>query len=115
MIKQGLLIGAMAQECRERIRAGEKKDTKLPKQLRPPHLLWMCDRIEKEAEQWPISKLHRWIGFIQCAMMANGLIDFASAKDMFQQAKNAYADNNEDLTDHLDITNSYRLDIGGEG
>jgi hypothetical protein len=47
----------------------------------------MCDRIEKHAADWPDTKLHRWIGFVQCAMMANGILDLASTKKMFDSVR----------------------------
>lgn len=118
MSKERLLATAMAQECGERIRSSKDREgrgARLPKQLRPAHLLWMCERVEKEGQEWPVTKLHRWIGFVQCAMMANGLLDFKTAKEMFQCAKNAYGEDNVDLTDHLDSNNAYRLELGGEG
>ena len=42
-------------------------------------LLWMCDKIEDHAEDHPATKLHRWIGFIYCGMMAHRLLNLRQA------------------------------------
>lgn len=117
MDNAGLLVVAMARQCRELMEQSEANATELPQALNPNHLLWMCGHIEKHAEDWPTTKLHRWIGFVQCGMMANGMLDFDGAKAMFADAKNAYGegDADDDLIDHLNPRSSFRMDIGGEG
>jgi hypothetical protein len=69
----------------------------------------------KHATDWPETKLHRWIGFVQCAMMANGILDLPGIKGMFDSVKNAYLETSQDqdLTDHLDPDNSFDIDVGG--
>ena len=113
-----LLITAMAEECKRLILESDAPDLSLPKALHPKHLLWMCDQIEKHAEGWPATKLHRWIGFVQAAMLANRMLDLDGLKAMFDQAKAAHRDTSEDLEnliDHLDPTSSFEFDIGGQG
>jgi hypothetical protein len=110
-----LLVVAMAEQCRSLILDSETPDLGLPKALQPKHLLWMCNQIEEHAETGPATKLHRWIGFVQCAMMAHGMLDLDGAKAMFDKAKVAHGDISEDLLDHLDPASSYEVDIGGEG
>jgi hypothetical protein len=112
-----LLTAAMAQKCRELIEGTKGTDDGTPPSLRPRHLLWMCDRIEWHAEDWPETKLHRWIGFVQCGMLANGLLDLAGLKAMFDEAKNAYGagGDDHDLIDHLDPDSSFEVDLGGQG
>jgi hypothetical protein len=110
-----LLIKAMAEECRGLILEWNKPDLDLPEALQPRHLERMCDRIEKHADDWSTAKLHRWIGFVQCAMMANRMLDLSGIKAMFDKAKNAYGESSEDLLDHLDPEKSFEFDIGGEG
>jgi hypothetical protein len=105
----------MAQKCRGLIQEWETPDTNLPKALQPKHLLWLCNRIDEHAEDRPSAQLHRWIGFIQGAMMAHRMLDHESARAMFDQAKIAHGEKSDDLLDHLDPNNSFRLDIGGEG
>lgn len=114
MDNANLLVVAMAQQCSALIQESTATDPDLPQALHRNHLLWMCDRIQKHAEEWPVTKLHRWIGFIQGGMMANRILDFAGAKAMFDVAKSTYAVD-EDLLDHLDPASSFELDIGGEG
>jgi hypothetical protein len=117
MENANLLVVAMAEQCKALIQQSTQADTDLPKALHPYHLLWMCERIKKHAGEWPSTKLHRWIGFIQCGMMANQMLDFQETKVMFDQAKNAHGSSgeDEDLIDHLDPESSFKLDIGGQG
>lgn len=110
-----LLVTAMAEQCRDLILESETPDLGLPKALQPKHLLWMCNKIQEHAEESPATKLHRWIGFVQCGMMANRILDLDGAKAMFDKAKAAHGEINEDLLDHLDPTSSFECDIGGEG
>lgn len=48
-------------------------------------------------------------------MIANRMIDLDGAKRMFDEAKNAFGENSQDLTDHLDSGDSFEFEIGGEG
>ncbi len=117
MDSSNLLIVAMIEQCRGMILDSEHDDEQLPESVRSTHLLQMCNRIETNAENWPATKLHRWIGFIQCGMLANRILDIDAAKAMFDKAKNAYGTDkvDQDLIDHLDPNSSFRLDVGGEG
>ena len=112
-----LLMIAMAKQCRTIIEASEDTRPDLPQTLRPRHLLWMTDCVTEHAEDWPGSRLHRWIGFIQCGMLANGILDFDAAKAMFDAAKKTHSEScpDDDLIDHLDPENAFTFDIGGEG
>ena len=113
-----ILITAMAEECKRLILESDAPDLSLPKALQPKHLLWMCDQIEKHAEGGPATKLHRWIGFVQAAMLVNRMLDLDGLKAMFDQAKAAHGETSEDLEDlidHLDPTSSFEFDIGGQG
>lgn len=113
-----LLIRAMAEQCRGLILESDAPDLGLPKALQPKHLLWMCDQIEKHAKGGPASKLHRWIGFVQAAMLANRMLDLDGLRAMFDEAQAAHAAASEaldDLVDHLDPASSFEFDIGGQG
>ena len=111
-----LLMVAMAERCRGLIQRSEEADGLLPPTLQRRHLLWMCDRVEEHAEDWPATRLHRWIGFVQCAMMAHRMLDLDGAKGMFNKAKIAHAvsGDDNDLTVHLDPNRSFQLELGGE-
>lgn len=111
------LIEAMAAQCRSVLQNADSRDSSLPKPLQRKHLLWMCNNIEKHAEDWPDSKLHRWIGFVQCGIMANQVADLQGLKRMFDQAKIAHggSGHDEDLIDHLNVDDSFELDLGGQG
>lgn len=116
MKNTNLMIIAMAERCRSMIQRSDEINCLLPPTLQPPHLLWMCDRIEEHSEDWPPTRLHRWIGFVQGAMMANRMLDLEGAKAMFNQAKIAHAErsDDDDLVDHLDPQSSFELELGGE-
>jgi hypothetical protein len=111
-----LLITAMAEQCKSRLINCGGVDREMPPSIRPQHLLWMSERIIEHAESWPEARLQRWIGFIQCGLIANGIIDVGVAKTMFDAAKNAYSGctPDDDLVDHLDPDNLFRFEIGGE-
>ena len=118
MDNTSLLIVAMAEECRRVIQEWDKSAPDLPKALQPKHLLWMCNKIEEHAEDGPVTKLNRWIGFVQGAMLANRMLDLEGLKAMFDNAKRDHGETSEDLedlTDHLDPTSSFEFDIGGQG
>lgn len=44
------------------------------------HLLWMLDELESRHEQ-SLTKKHRWLGFIQGVMIANGLMAVDDERD----------------------------------
>ena len=116
MDNAGLLVTAMAEQCLDRIRKlAPPADLDLPPPLQPQHLERMCASIVKHAEDWPATRLHRWIGFVQSAMIANQMLNLEEAKSMFDGLKIAYGDIGEDLLDHLDPGSSFEVDIGGEG
>jgi hypothetical protein len=115
MNNSNLLTVAMAERCRQLLLESGTGNRELPRSLQHEHLLWMCNKIEAHAEDWPPTKLHRWIGFIQGAMVAHRLLDLNRAKAMFDKAKIAHAEEDDDMIDHLDDSHGFRLDIGGEG
>jgi hypothetical protein len=118
MNDSSLLVASMAQKCRALILESDCADRGLPTALQPSHLLWMCEQIELHAEKGLPTKLHRWIGFVQGAMLANRMLDLGGLKAMFDEAKGAHRDAHnacEDLIDHLDPSSSFEFDIGGQG
>ena len=118
MDNNSVLITDMAEQCRRVIEEWKKPAPDLAKALQPKHLLWMCDQVEKHAEDGPANKLHRWIGFVQAAMLANRMLDLDGLKAMFDEVKRSHGETGEDLEDlidHLDPTSSFEFDIGGQG
>lgn len=116
MNNKRLMVVAMAEECRRVIQWSDEANCLLPSSLHPTHLVWMCDRIEQHVEDWPATRLHRWIGFVQSGMMANRMLDLKSAKSMFDPATKAHANGHDhkELADHLDSESSIRRERNGE-
>jgi len=118
MENTSVVILAMVEQCRRLIQEWDLPAPDLPKALQAKHLLWMCKEIEEHAVDGPTTRLHRWIGFVQGAMLANRMIDLDGLRAMFDDAKAAQevaSEDLEDLTDHLDPTNSFKFDLGGQG
>ena len=105
----------MAQECGDTIRAWDRPILNQPDSLQLKHLEWMCNQVVEQANAWPTTKLHRWIGFIQAGLIANRVIQIAGAKRMFDTAKKTHAGLDQDLLDHLNPDDSFELEIGGQG
>jgi hypothetical protein len=105
---------AMAKECRHLLASANVKNLELPDPLKPRQLLWMCDRVEEHADDWPERKHHRWIGFIQAAIMANQLVDRPGMKQLFCNTGIAHDESfgDDDMLDHLDPAQSLQLDVG---
>jgi hypothetical protein len=117
MNQSDLLTLAMAAKCREMLEQSGQPVLDLPAALRPKHLLWMCAQIELNAESWPMTKVHRWIGYIQGGMIANRILGLDDAKKMFDIAKNSYGASSDDpdLVDHLNVATAFEIEIGGQG
>lgn len=118
MNRKHRLITAMAEEYKTRILQSVVSDSNLPKSLQPKHLVWMCDQIVKHAEGGPATKLHRWIGFVQAAMLAHRMVDQDALRAMFGRVHAACRESSEDLddlTDHLDPTSTFEFELGGQG
>lgn len=109
------IVASMAEQCRGLILESKSVDLDLPNALQPKHLVWICDKIIEHADDGPATKLHRWIGFVQCAMFAHRMLDAKGARAMLDQAKAAHGEANEDLVDHLDPASSFEFELGGEG
>jgi hypothetical protein len=111
------LITAMAERCATEIGNSSCRGVDLATPLQPQHLLWMCSQIQEHADDWNSARLHRWIGFIQAAMLANRMIDLTGLRAMFDAAKNAHGavDHDCDLVDHLDVDSYFELELGGQG
>jgi len=107
----------MAAKCRDVIRASNEEERSLPKALHPQHLLWMCDQIQEHAQTSPVTKLHRWIGYVQAAILANRMLDLEQIRAMFDEVKKSHrvSGDDQDLVDHLDVDSSFKLDVGGQG
>ena len=111
------LIADMATKCQGVIRGSNEEETGLPKALHPKHLLWMCEQIHKHAQGSPVTRLHRWIGFVQAGILANRMLDLEQIKAMHDEVHKSHSVSSEDqdLVDHLDVDSSFKLDLGGQG
>jgi hypothetical protein len=65
----------------------------------------------------PVTKLHRWIGFVQAGILANRMLDLDQIRAMFDAVKKSRGGSIDDqnLVDHLDVDNAFELDLGGQG
>jgi hypothetical protein len=117
MVDTRLLVAAMAAQCRDIIHETREVETSLPKELHPKHLLWMCEQIIEHSQEWPATRLNRWLGFVQCALLAHRMLSLEQVKKMFDDVKKSHGISSEDhdLVDHLDPSSSFHLDIGGQG
>jgi hypothetical protein len=109
------MIMAMAERCSDMILQSGERGLAQPQSLQPQHLQWMCKQLVEHAGDWPAIKLHRWLGFVQGAMIANRIVDLDGARAMFDQVKNAHGEMSADLLDHLNPDSCFRLELGGEG
>ncbi len=109
-------VTALADECQEFIRRNASPGADPPELIDINHLSWMLDQICLHAQDWPPTKLYLWIGFVQCGLIANGLLKPKTARAMFGQSWTGYSVDSidQDLIDHLDHESSFSLDIGGE-
>ena len=116
MDKHTLVIAAMANECCVLLEETTQSENTLPRTLQPDHLLWMSKQISNHADDWPATKLHRWIGYVQGGMVGNRMLDFEGAKAMFNKVRDTFkgTEIDQDLIDHLDAENPFRLETGGE-
>lgn len=89
----------IVQQCKKRIvewQKSNKSNESLPECLQPNHLLWMCDLIQ--GNDWPETKSHRWIGFIQAGMICSEIIDLEEAKSIVSKAKETFDDEKTSFT-----------------
>ena len=111
MDNASLLTVAMAERCSHLLLDSGSGNRQLPRCLQHDHLLWMCAKIESHAGDWPATKLHRWIGFLQGAMIAHGILDLDRAKAMFNKDKVAHPSADNDMSDHLDVDHKVVVDV----
>jgi hypothetical protein len=77
------------------------------------HLIWMCDQIIDS--DWPTSKMHRWVGFIQGILIAKGLSTIDEERTLVSETKLMFREEHDyELWDHHNPDCPFELDIGGE-
>ena len=115
MSNETILAVIMAEKCQGILRGRASALVDPPACLQPEHLTWMCAEIIRHADDWPATRSHRWLGFVQAAMIAGGMLRYSEAKAMFDLAQGPEATVDQDLLDHLDPSNSFRFELGGQG
>lgn len=45
------------------------------------NLKWLCETAITEADNYPIDKLSRWLGFVQGVLIGNGVLDTRVERD----------------------------------
>lgn len=38
-----------------------------------PHALWMIDQLWVNHKDWPVTKVHRWFGYLQCLLVISNI------------------------------------------
>ena len=92
----------------------------VPEDSKPLHLLKMCKIVREQAfeesSDFPVSKLHRWIGHIQGCLITTKVATVDQIKEIMRMAKLAFGEKPDtELMRHLDPDSPFFLDIGGEG
>lgn len=78
------------------------------------HLKWMLKCVESNYEEWPLGKLGRWTGIVMGCIACHGF-DISAIQKIVADAKLAYGEGSDpDLQSHLDESDPFKLDIGGE-
>ena len=79
------------------------------------NLIWMCKQVQTQ-EDWPSSKRHRWLGYVQGVLIALGISTVEDEKKLVAKAKEYFIEYKDtDLKDHNDPDSPFQIDIGGEG
>lgn len=45
------------------------------------HLKWMLTQIEENAEEWPVDKTGRWLGYVQGILVSVDALDVTAERD----------------------------------
>jgi hypothetical protein len=56
------------------------------------HLIWMCNEIYDNASDWPIAKLHRWVGYVQGCMVMRGISTLEMEKETVREHKKRFSE-----------------------
>lgn len=50
------------------------------------HIHWMCDQVIT-SQDWPVDKINRWIGFIQCGLWGAGIVSIDEMRNQIINMK----------------------------
>lgn len=56
----------------------------------PEYLVWMCEQIITNAAEWPATKSHRWVGYVQGCLVSHGLSNVKTEADLVREAKKTF-------------------------
>lgn len=93
-------------------------DLEVEKVVHPDRLLTMIEKLIHKAEQdeWPDTKLHRWLGWIMGCMACHNIAGIEKLEQIVTSSKMCFGEKaDEELEAHHNPDSSFRLDIGGEG
>lgn len=81
-----------ASKLAERLEEFRIEDKELPtSDTSVRHLIWMCQQIVEHTgyvpNEWSVTKLHRWIGYIQGVMVARGFTTVLREREDYKQLK----------------------------
>lgn len=89
-----------------------------PDATQPSNLLRMLNRLVEKAEkeEWPDTKIHRWLGYVMGCLTAHGITTESCLREIVGDSKKYFEEQeDDDLKAHNDPDSMFRLDIGGEG
>jgi hypothetical protein len=58
----------------------------------PAYLLWMCDQIVEKSQEWPATRLHRWVGYIQGCLVHGGISTLEDEKTAVREVKKSFSE-----------------------
>lgn len=116
-----LLAIQIAEDLEEQIKLWQETfhiELDVDDSTQPERLLEMLEKLVHKAhqEEWPDTKLHRWLGWVMGCMACHNIASLERQKEIVAHAKLHFGEKDDDeLTEHHNPDSTFRLDIGGEG
>lgn len=111
------IVNGMADLIRAWIKQFNNQRLDVPPEVQPQSLLMLCERLAKNTEiaDYPMTKLHRWIGHVGGCLMATRVATKEQLKKIMDDSRHLFGEEpDEELMAHLDPANPFKIDIGGE-
>lgn len=80
------------------------------------HALLLSHQVEQYVLQWPATRLHRALGFIQGVLVSRGCSSLEEQCTLLERLQIGFPEcRDRDLADHLDPRQPFELELGGSG